>query len=268
MFDRTRFVIDQTIRDVKRLGEIFGIVTQTSYIAYLVYALIADSGNIVVNAILLGLSVAFFIFSLIANDYLKKHDKSERNAMRKTMYVIKRIYTHSKLIAKLFPLGVSLYSIYLTSGNVTPFTLISVSLTLVSWVLQIITDLLVHVFNKKKDLFMEAFKADVDTLLAPAKTVGNFFKKITGQEPQEDASKPSKKLQKIEEKLQFAKEEKKREKLQKQAEKEQKRQEALEEKKRFFRSLKKEQELMRSSKNQRKEMIETQDESDESDGQV
>ena len=270
MFDRTKLVIDQTIRDVKKIGEIFNIVTQVSYIAYLIYALIAPTGNWIANTVLLVLSVAFFIFSLIAGDYLKKHGKPEQKSMRKVMYKVKRIYSHSKLLVKLFPLGISLYSVYLTSGNVNPFTLITLVFMLVSWILQIVTEILVYVFNKKKDLLIEAFKADVDTVLAPAKSVGNFFKKITGQETNtQPAPPPTKKMQKIEAKLQTIQEEKKREKLEKQAEKERKRQESFEEKKRRFRSVFKERELLRSAKKKSPALKEeTSEDSDESDGQV
>ena len=79
MLDYTRAAIDKTISDIKNTGYIISIGSQSIYICYLIYALFASVGNTVVNAILLALSVGYFIFYLV---YFKRDGRRTVTAKR------------------------------------------------------------------------------------------------------------------------------------------------------------------------------------------
>jgi hypothetical protein len=74
MFDYTKMMVDQTITDVKRVFHGYKISAQVIYIAYLVYALIAQTGIWYANLALLILSVGYSAFFMATTDYGKTPD--------------------------------------------------------------------------------------------------------------------------------------------------------------------------------------------------
>ena len=150
--------------------------------------------------------------------------------------VVKTIYTRCKQIIKLFTLGVMLYGVWLTTENVTPLSVILSALMIVGWVLQIVFEILIKFFTKRINLLLEGLEADYENMTKSARTVGNFFKKITGNEVEE--KEPSKARLLLDKKVEEAKAEKKNAKLEKKylkkqakiEEKERKKQERLQKK--------------------------------------
>ena len=178
MLDYTKAAVKHTVEHIKKLDYARNIATQLLYIAYLVYTLIAKVGSQIANGILLALSVAYLIFFL----YVTKV-KTEKSLKRTG----KSIYKHAKRLVKLFNLGVAVYGICITAKHVTPLALLFVAFMIVAWVLQIVFEVLLRAIAKKAQFILEGLEEDYKQLTKPVKTVGNFFKKITGKEVQEEA---------------------------------------------------------------------------------
>ena len=228
MLDYTASAIDKIKDDFTKFARVCDIVTQIVYIAYLAYTILSQSGIFIANVILLALSSAYFGFTLYM---LSIEGKKELKRL------IKNLYKYCKRVIKVFTLGVMLYGVWLTIERVSIPSLIFSIAMVAGFLVQILFDIFFSLFSKYTDLFMEGLKADVETVIKPAKTVGNFFKKLSGGEvPQE--KEPTKARLLLEKRVDEAKTEKKNRKLeekflkaqQKARNKERKRQEKAEKK--------------------------------------
>lgn len=185
MLDYTKTAVEKVVNDFKQLNYLRDIATQILYIFYLLYALIAGAGIMLVNGILLFLSSAYFLFFLLVTT--GKTDK----AKIKTRKIVRNVFTRCKQAIKLFSLGVMIYGIYATTTHVTALSVILSAFLIVGWILQVVFEVILRFFINRANLLLEGLKADAETITKPAKTVGNFFKKITGQEvePEKERSK-------------------------------------------------------------------------------
>lgn len=177
MFDHAQVALNIIVDDFKKILFFIGLFTQICYMAYLVYALIAASGNVVVNAVLLALSVAYFVFTILAREKKQKKDKGK--TARKTA---KLIYKYSKIAVKLYPLAISIYGLYHAAEAPAFFSVLLLCFTLVGWILQIVLDLFLSVVGKRLSLLKDGLSMDVQEIKKPVDAVGNFFKKISGKE--------------------------------------------------------------------------------------
>ena len=183
MLDYTKAAVKKTVDDFKRLDYIRNIVTQVLYIGYLIYALIASSGVLWANILLLTLSVAYFVFFLV----ITAGEKSK--AKKKAKKLAKKIFKRCKQLVKLFTTIVMVYGVCVTTKAVTPFAVVLAAFMIVAWLLQIVFDLIFHLFIKKANLLIEGVKADVQAATKPVKSVGNFFKKLTGKQVEPEPEK-------------------------------------------------------------------------------
>ncbi len=176
MFDYTKMVFEKTVKDIKSVAYFSNIASQITSLIYLLYALIAQTGLWYVNALLLALSSAYFIYFLHSSN----HESKESHPNKK----VKKFFIRAKQVVKFFPLAVALYNLCLTVENVNIFTLLSTAFMLISWLLQIVFDVLATIIGKRFELFKAAIEADIEEAKKPIKSVGNFFKRATGQEVQ------------------------------------------------------------------------------------
>ena len=202
MLDYTKAAVKHTVEHLKKLDYARNIITQLLYISYLVYTLAAKIGFAIANGILLALSLAYFVFFL----YVTKI-KTEK-ALKRTG---KSIYRHAKRLVKLFNLCVAVYGICITAKHVTPLALLFVAFMIVAWVLQIVFEVLLRAIAKKAQFILEGLEEDYKQLTKPVKSVGNFFKKITGKEVEEEAP-PSENVVILQEEVKKEKERKRAEK--------------------------------------------------------
>ena len=181
MLDYTRLALQKTFEDFKRIGHILGIITQLLYIAYLIYSIIAQAGRWWIKAIFLTISVAYFVFYLIVY-YTKK---------KRLQKIGKKIVKRSKLVIKLFDLGIAFYSISVTIENVKPESVILLASMISFWLLQVVFDIITTVIENRINLILEGWKADLEEIRRPVDNVSNFVKKITGQpvEPKQEKTK-------------------------------------------------------------------------------
>lgn len=175
MFDYTKAALTQIIKDFKKLCYVLSILTQTLYIAYLIFAIVTQKGVLSANITLLSISAVYFVFFLIMTG---KHGS-------KTAKWAKMLFKRSKQAIKLFTLGVIFYGIYVTAEKVTPISVVFTAFMVVSWVLEIIFEIILSIIATRLQLFKEALDADVENLKKPVTAVGNFLKRMTGKEVEE-----------------------------------------------------------------------------------
>lgn len=173
MFDYTRAAFRKIVDDFKKIDFIRCVLTQSIYIAYLIYAICIGSGLLAVNIALLTLAVAYFLFFL----YMKRY--GVQKLVKKT---VKKVYKWSKRLIKLFNLGVMIYGLAVTANHFTALSLILAALMIVGWVLEILFEVVFNFFLKKAKLIMAGMETDYKQVTKPVTTVGNFFKKLSGKQ--------------------------------------------------------------------------------------
>ena len=208
MLDYTKTAIQQVLNDFKKAFFVLRVATQTVYIAYLIYALATMRGLWVVNGILLTLSIGYLLFYLFATAWGKSPDG------RKMQKLGTEIYAWSKRLVQLFNLAVAVYGLCYTAKNVSVFSVIFSAMMIALWVFNLIFSFVQKFVGARLSLLVAGLEADMETITKPVRTVGNFFKKMTGQEiaPEKEKSKARVYLEK---KVSEHKERKKQEKLDK-----------------------------------------------------
>ncbi len=190
MFDYTKAAWKKIIDDFKRVDFYRGVLTQCVYIAYLIYAICIGSGILGINIALLALSVAYFAFYV----YMKTREVHKQ--VKKT---VKKTYKWSKRGIKLVNLGITIYGLSITANHFTALSLILAALMIVGWVLEILFEVIFRYFLNKAKLMIAGLEADYKNITKPARTVGNFFKKVVGKkvEPEPEPTKERETLDKI-----------------------------------------------------------------------
>lgn len=249
MLDYTKMAIKQTISDLKRTDYIRNVATQIIYIIYLVYTLIAGVGYLALNVILLVISTSYFVFFLTMTSLGKT---PEGKTVKKTGT---RVYVWCKRLIKLFTLGLTVYGICTAVERVSALSVILAALMIVGWCLQIIFEVLIKILTNRVNFILEGLEADLDNMLKPVRSVGNFFKKVTGKEvaPQKE---PTKNQLRLKEKVEAYRAEQKRkkaeEKIRRESEREAAKQTAKEQKREQKNSVRLEAKLLKEADKQKK----------------
>lgn len=126
---------------------------------------------------------------------------------------------------------------------------------IVGWILQIIFEVLIKILTNRVNFILEGLEADLDNMLKPVRSVGNFFKKVTGKEvaPPKELTKNQLKLkEKVELYRAEQKKKKEEERLRREAEKSAARQLAKEQKRDEKQSVRIESRLLRAAEKQQK----------------
>ncbi len=210
MLDYTKTALKQAIDDFKKAFFLLKVATQTVYIAYLIYALISMRGLWVVNGILLALSLGYFFFFLFATACGKSPDG------KKMTKRVTAIYTWSKRLIQLFNLGVAVYGLCYTAKNVSVFSVIFSAIMIALWVFNLIFSVVQKFVGGRIGLVIAGLEADIENVTKPVRTVGNFFKKMTGQEIEPEKEKSKARVY-LEKKVNEQRERKKQEKVDKKA---------------------------------------------------
>lgn len=186
MLEYTKAAFSKIMNDLKRLLYVIELVSNFFTIVYLVYSIIVGNGYLWANIPLLVLTAGFFIFFLVVTR--GRYDYDKNNRLRKK---VKTFVKYGKRIIKTGTLGISVYGFFLLGSKATPINALLTALMIIGWVLQIVFDIVVHVINSYVSLVTAGIETDIQNILKPVKSVGNFFKKMTGQEvePEEEPSK-------------------------------------------------------------------------------
>ena len=176
MLDYTKAAVLKIQDDLRKLLAWANLIMQITYIGYLIYAICTRAGIYIANIVLLSLSVAYFIFyAFISAGGMNKCKK-------KTKKIVTLIFKRSKQVIKFFTLGVMLYGIYATSQQVTPVSVLFSAFMIVAWLVPFVLEFLIKYFSFRAQLFIEALSADIEPVAKPIKSMGNFFKKVSGKE--------------------------------------------------------------------------------------
>lgn len=198
MLKYTRASIDIIIADLRRYYNIFKYVSRLAMIAYFIFAIIAGLGLFPVNIAMLSL---ISLYSLVELIFDFKHKK-----------LIRRSYKWLIIILRAISLGFVVYGVYETSEKATPLAIILITLMIIFWLAQIIFEIIVEIFEDKRDLFLAAvhedFKETKEKYGKPIETVKNVFNFIRGKEsePVDEEEKDSREVKIL--KKHLAKEEK------------------------------------------------------------
>ena len=203
MLDYTKAALKQIVEDFKKVDFVRSVLTQIVYLAYLMYAIFARSGIFAVNLTLFIISALYFAFFLYMT--------GQENANKKVMKFAATLFKRCKQVIKLFTLGVMLYGVWIAAERVTPLSMILSSLMIVGWVLQILFEIIIKFFAKRANLIIEGLEADYEGMTKPARSVGNFFKKVAGKEV--EVKEPTKARLILDEKVNAAREERENERL-------------------------------------------------------
>ena len=194
MLDYTIVATKKTVEDIKRFSLVFTVLTQLLYIGYLVYALVSGFGYTAVNITLLSISSAYFVFFLIANGKNGKRIKEAKKNARHTYKII-------KIFAASFNLAVLLYSIWAFPEEVKPMSIVLATLMTVVWVLQLVTELVRVFAERRMNLFIEALKADLESVTKPIDNAKNFVRRLRGEEPIVNEDEPSRQRKMLDERV-------------------------------------------------------------------
>lgn len=150
MFKYTKAAINLMINDFKKIANFFKVTFILFSLTYYIFSIITNKGNLVINIVLLSIMILYSIFEIttinIDNEKLK--------------YIAKRIFSISKIIVKSISLGVVIYSLYLISEVYSPVSIVILTLTIILWVLQVLLELCIIIFNKYKEYILVAVEKD------------------------------------------------------------------------------------------------------------
>ena len=151
-FGHTKASIKLIVNELKSFSLIANFIAQLATIGYLSYNLITQSGLWYINLALLVLALSYFIFTLVC--YVKEVKKEVQNE-------VKLFLKWSKRVIKLFPIGVAIYSLFLAASNLTPIALISPIVITVTWLLDVLINILCLIVEARFSLILESLAEDV-----------------------------------------------------------------------------------------------------------
>lgn len=184
----TRAMLDKIFFDVKRFSQFFTISSLIFSIGYMIYAMASGAGVLWVNILMTVISAAYLAFYVLT---LEKKDKATKRVKKHG----KKIFKYTKLTLKAYAVGVSVYGIYIASDKAGALATVLALVNLFVWALQVLFELLSLVVGRYKDLLLMSFQADIEAAVKPVKAVGDFVKKVTGAESEDDISaSPSRKV--------------------------------------------------------------------------
>ena len=177
MFNYTIAAFKKTVNDCKNLLYWTGFFMQIIYLVYLGYAIFTSvAGNQIVNICLGALSLAYFIFFVVLTKAGKDKDASKKGK------TVKEVFVWMKRAVRLYTLGVMIYGIFQTITTVTPLSVVLGVLMVATFVLEIIFALLTYIVEKRLSIFLSAIMHDIRPVTETTRNVGNFFKKLKGEE--------------------------------------------------------------------------------------
>lgn len=157
MFDNTRRLFHETVEDVKRLSLWVNLLTQVVYIAYLIYAVATTARYLPLNIALLALSLAYFIAHLT---FTVKGERASRKVQKK----VRDVFVISRRLIQLVIVASSLLIIYRDQVSVVTIPVLFSLVSALTFVLNVVIDVITRVVTARYQLFEAAFKDDLEEL--------------------------------------------------------------------------------------------------------
>lgn len=155
MFKYTSAAITLLLTNLKKWCKGFQIALSLFTLVYLTFAIIAKIGIFPINVTLL---VLFFLYTAYLT-FFKKHKTEDAEK------TVKHIYRIAKLALKAIPLATTLYTLWITSHNTNGLTIITTTLLLILWILQVLMEIVIFIIEINFKLFKSAFLLDIKWII-------------------------------------------------------------------------------------------------------
>lgn len=160
MFERTKAAFNKTVRDIKKLIFVFTLSGLIVNVAYLVYALIAPSGNAIANWVLLGTTLAYLLFYLITTGFGRELDGNK--SLKKGGKIL---FKWLKRLVKVYTLAIAVYGICIGNEKINALFILLIGGQALAVVFGLVFDLLALVIERRAQLFIDGFMADIEPVL-------------------------------------------------------------------------------------------------------
>ena len=181
MLINTRAAFDKIFNVFKWFVYLVGMFMNSTYVASTVYAIAVGSGNLYVNIALAVISFSYFVF------YIATYWDARSKEVKRS---VSRVYRIFNIFARAFTMGIAIYGLYIATERVTLVSVLIAALTVISWIFQITTTLIISFVENRRELIVLALAADFEPVTQPINRVGNFIKKIKGEEPEDSLANP------------------------------------------------------------------------------
>lgn len=178
MLNYSRAAYNKTVRDIKRMTYWANIITQIMAIVLPLYSMITGRGILALNIIMCILSGGYLAFYLLTYEMQERAAKVAKKNVKRTYKIIK----HS---AKTVNLIIAIYGIYTNTEKVSFISLTLSSITIVSWVLSMFFELGYIFIKKRLDFIIDGIELDFEGVINVGHNVGNFFRRLKGEEQKE-----------------------------------------------------------------------------------
>ena len=170
MLKYTSEAIKKIINDIKKIAFIIRIISTIFIIGYFAFILITNKGNFIINLVLAILYFLYTIYEIITRNYQNKKSKK----------IFKRSYEIIKLIIKGFTLGVTIYSIYIATIEISSINIILSTLMIILWIIQVLLEVVIIFVEDEIEYLMAGIYED---LVRPYYKVKNITTFITKEKP-------------------------------------------------------------------------------------
>lgn len=178
MLDHTRAALEKIRRDITVFSRIYTVVLQSVVLVYFTVALFLSKGYFAVNAVGVSVTLFYLVFYLVT---LRSTGRAAAGRRRRVKRIVKLI----KLSLSAFTLATILYSVFIASsvgeGGVAPFTVVTLPILLIVWVLQIIIEVLKYYVSAEIDLFVDGIKMDMESVSAPISEIKVRVRRFFGE---------------------------------------------------------------------------------------
>lgn len=175
MFINTRAVGTKIVGELRFFGDLYSLLIQFLYSAFLIYTLSTAKGSFIVNVVLLVVTLsfsAFLLFSIASREYLP----------RKKAIIIKHVYRISLLCFRAIALYITIYGITIALAEVNTVTMLLAAFMLIGWVLGVLFEIVRFILERYTALITTAIIKDTDPVV-------KLYNKITFKksEPREES---------------------------------------------------------------------------------
>lgn len=164
----TKTALQLIIDDFKRYVLILKWVFLAFSTATIIYSIVRSVGNLVINCILLGVLFLYTVLDAI----FKKFENPNPTKKLRVIYAWVRIALNGAALIS------SIYTIYsATSIDIKPISIVLATLSIIMFILKVLTEIVMHIFKSKWTLLKNAMIMDAKE---HPNTSGKLFSPIIG----------------------------------------------------------------------------------------
>ena len=176
MMKNTKLAIVEMLNEIKKIGLWIKYGSIAISFIYFIIAIITKTGNQIANILSASLFVIYTIFELVTKNIERKQIKK----------VIKKIYVWLRILIRAFALATIIYGIYTQTEDVSPLSVIFLTLMIILWILQVLFEIVITIISRYVNRVITEIKRDYEEfkdtsktykLINTVKTIKDKFKK-------------------------------------------------------------------------------------------